>query len=55
MLQTPNGPIAEVTQTFHQTNSRVIHINPSTIPSGIDRSAFDAWRSSYWMWRAQGF
>ncbi|MBC7950762.1 MAG: hypothetical protein H7Z12_02945 [Rhodospirillaceae bacterium] len=31
------GPIAEVAQTFHQTNSRVIHINPSTIPSGIKK------------------
>ncbi len=42
MLQNAGGPIAEVTQTFHQLYSKVIHINPNTIPSGIDRTAFDA-------------
>ena len=55
MLQSSDSPIAEVTQTFHQQNSRVIHINPSTIPSGIDRSAFDVWRSNYWIKRAGDF
>jgi hypothetical protein len=55
MLQTQDGPIAELTQTFHKTNHKVIHINPSSIPSGIDRSTFDAWRSRYWMNRAGDF
>jgi hypothetical protein len=55
MLQTNDSPIAEVTQTFHQQNSKVIHINPNTIPSGIDRVQFNNWRSSYWMNRANDF
>ncbi|MGX5109036.1 HNH/ENDO VII family nuclease [Enterobacter cloacae] len=36
MLQTQDSPIAEMSQTFHKTNHRIIHINPNTIPSGID-------------------
>lgn len=47
MLQTQNGPTAKMSQTFHKTNHGVIHINPNTIPSGIDRAAFDAWRKLY--------
>jgi filamentous hemagglutinin len=41
MLQTQSGPIAEVTATMHQQYSRILHINPNTIPSGINRSAFE--------------
>ena len=52
MIQTQNGAIAELTQTFHQKFSSVIHINPNTIPSGIDRSLFDRWKSDYWNNRA---
>ncbi len=55
MLQTNDGPLAEVTQTFHQQYSSTLHINPNTIPSGIDRSAFKSWRSSYWQTRAGDF
>ncbi|MBC7950760.1 MAG: DUF637 domain-containing protein, partial [Rhodospirillaceae bacterium] len=54
MLQTQDGPIAELSQTFHQTNSTTIHINPNTIPSGIDRVAFDKWKAQYWQQRAKG-
>ena len=54
-LQTNDSAIVEMTQTFHQTNSRVIHINPSSVPSGIDRSAFNAWRRDYWRSRACDF
>ena len=54
-IQSPTGPVAEVTATFHQQNSRVIHINPSTIPSGIDRPAFDAFRRNYWINRSNDF
>ncbi|MCK1970555.1 VENN motif pre-toxin domain-containing protein [Franconibacter sp. IITDAS19] len=52
MTQSQNGPIAEVTQSFHQKNSAVIHINPNTIPSGINRPVFDKWKSQYWQQRA---
>ena len=55
MTQTNNGAIAEVTQTFHQANKRIIHINPNTIPSGIDRGSFNIWRKSYWKNRANNF
>ena len=55
LTQTNNSSIAEVTQTFHQENTSVIHINPNTIPSGIDRSAFNSWRTSYWKYRANDF
>ena len=48
MLQTHDGALAEVTATFHQKYKKIIHINPSSTPSGINRSAFDTWRSDYW-------
>jgi RHS repeat-associated protein len=55
MLQEQAGPIAEVTASLHQQFYRALHINTNSIPSGIDRVAFGAWRSAYWMWRAAGF
>jgi RHS repeat-associated protein len=55
MLQTMDGPIAEVTQTFHRAYSSIIHINPNSIGSGIDRAAFDTWRKAYWINRAMDF
>jgi len=55
MLQTQGGALAEMPTTFHQDYSRIIHINPNTIPSGIDRAAFDAWRKEYWTNRAKDF
>jgi filamentous hemagglutinin len=55
MLQSNNSAIAEVTQTFHQQNSSVIHINPSSMPSGIDRPVFNAWKERYWMDRAANY
>jgi hypothetical protein len=54
-IQRPDGPLAEMTTTFHQQNARVIHINPNTLPSGIDRKAFDAYRRDYWINRANDF
>lgn len=51
MLQTEKGALAEVTQSFHQKHSKAIHINDNSIPSGIDRAAFDKWRSEYWKQR----
>ncbi|QHT52753.1 filamentous hemagglutinin N-terminal domain-containing protein [Serratia liquefaciens] len=55
MLQRQDGPIAEVTQAFHKENHGVIHINDNSIPSGINRTEFDKWRSNYWKERAQAF
>jgi len=55
MLQKQDGPIAEVTQSFHKDNHSVIHINDNSIPSGINRSEFNKWRSDYWKQRANDF
>ena len=55
LTQTNSSPIAEVTQSFHQINSKVIHINPNTMPSGIDRGSFNSWKSSYWKMRVNDF
>ena len=54
-IQTHNGPIAEMTHTFHSQHSRVIHVNPKTIPSGINRPEFDKWKRDYWIKRAKDF
>lgn len=53
--QRNDGALAETTQTFHKDNSKVIHINPNTTPSGIDRPAFDAFRRRYWKERSGDF
>ncbi|MFX3619116.1 MAG: HNH/ENDO VII family nuclease [Sporolactobacillus sp.] len=53
--QQNESSIAEVTQTFHKENSYVIHINPNTMPSGINRIEFNKWRSDYWKNRANDF
>lgn len=55
MTQTQGGALAEMTTTFHQDYSKIIHINPNTIPSGINRKAFNTWRSDYWINRANDF
>ena len=55
MTQRNHSGIAEMTQTFHQKNSKVIHINPNTIPSGIDRKQFDAWKRDYWKNRSEDY
>ncbi|MEO1006946.1 MAG: HNH/ENDO VII family nuclease [Planctomycetota bacterium] len=55
LTQTQDGAIAEVSQTFHQQNYGTLHINPNTIPSGIDRIEFNAWRDKYWRDRARDF
>jgi len=55
MLQKQDGPIAEVTQSFHKDNHSVLHINDNSIPSGIDRNEFNKWRSDYWKQRANDF
>lgn len=55
MTQKQDGAIAETTQSFHQGNSSVIHINPNTISLGIDRAAFDQWKNEYWKQRAETY
>ncbi|WP_255435860.1 HNH/ENDO VII family nuclease [Salinispora sp. H7-4] len=56
MLQTQDGPLAELTQSMHQGWFRELHINVGTnIPSGIDRKAFAVWKTAYWKGRAAGF
>jgi len=55
MTQTNSSSLAEMTQSFHQSNFKVIHINPNSIPSGVNRSEFNAFRRSYWKYRAGDF
>ena len=55
MLQSDAAGIAEMTETFHKTNHKTVHINPNTIPSGIDRNAFKTWKRNYWKNRANDF
>lgn len=55
MTQTNDSAIAEVTQSFYQQNTKIIHINPKTIPAGIDRGVFDTWKKIYWKNRANDF
>jgi RHS repeat-associated protein len=64
MLQTQDGPLAEVTQSMHLAQGayqgsgsyNTLHWKAGTdIPSGIDRDAFDDWKKEYWKERAKGF
>ncbi len=55
MLQTPDGPIAEVSRAFHKKHTSIIHINPNTMESAIDRDMFGQWREEYWKERAKGY
>ena len=54
-IQSNDGPVAEVLESFHKQNHSTIHINPNTIPSGIDRKAFNSFRRNYWKSRANDF
>ncbi len=55
LLQTPNGPIVEVSQSFHNKYYSTIHMNTGQSPSIIDRDVFKQWKSDYWMNRALDF
>lgn len=55
MLQKDGEAIAEVSRSLHSGYYKTLHINPSSTPSGISRSQFDAWRSAYWRARANDF
>lgn len=49
--QMNDSPLAELTRSEHQENTKILH--DSTIPSQVDRSAFDAEREDYWKARTQ--
>ena len=55
LTQTNKSALAEVQATFHQKYTTTLHINPKTIPSGIDRAEFGKYRRSYWIHRAKDF
>jgi len=56
MLQTADGPMAEVTHSMHFGNYHQLHWKSGTdIPSGINREEFDLWRKQYWKDRAKGY
>jgi len=55
ILQTNRSPLAEMTSSFHRNNFRVIHINPRTFGSGINRKEFNLFRSNYWTGRSHRF
>jgi RHS repeat-associated protein len=64
MLQTQDGPLAELTQSMHLAQGayqgsgsyNTLHWKAGTdIPSGIDRDAFDDWKKEYWRERAKGY
>ena len=57
MLQSMDGPWADLPATFHTGNYGTLHINMPTsdFPSDINRSVFNGQRRAYWMWRATDF
>ncbi|ASY66736.1 hypothetical protein SJ05684_b57540 (plasmid) [Sinorhizobium sojae CCBAU 05684] len=63
MTQDEPGPIAEVEQTFHKDNHRILHIYPNgqakigygSAPPPVDRAAFRTWSRQYWRTRAGDF
>lgn len=52
LIQSEKGSIAEVSDTMHKRYDRVLHINPKSTPSGIDRKQFGTWKRGYWQQRA---
>ncbi len=55
MLQTNDGPLAEISSTFHDKYKSVIHINKSSTPSGINRNSFNTYKRNYWKNRVLDF
>ncbi|WP_273760988.1 DUF637 domain-containing protein, partial [Bartonella sp. AU16XJBT] len=55
LSQTPEDAIAETSKEFHQKYTSVIHNNPKTHQSLIERKKFDKWREEYWKERAKGY
>ena len=55
LLQTPDGPIVEVSNNFHKQYYSTIHMNTGKSPSLINRNEFNKWASKYWMNRSLDF
>lgn len=56
LTQEDDSPIAEMTKTFHQENSGILHIDRSTTRSRINRPRFGRWKKrKYWPTRANDF
>jgi len=55
LIQIDGEGLVEVTADFHQKYYSILHINPNTIPSGINRSTFNTYKSNYWKNRATNF
>lgn len=52
LIQREKGEIAEISGKVHRENHKLLHINPSSIPSGINRAAFRKLRKAYWKRRS---
>ena len=55
VLQTPDGPLVEITKQLHTKYKKQLHINPDTWGSAIDRAKFQTFRENYWKERAKDF
>lgn len=55
LLQTPDGAIVEVSNSFHKKYYSIIHMNTGKSPSLINRNEFRKWASKYWMNRSLDF
>ena len=55
LTQTEKDALAEISQRMHTKYDRVLHINPKSWPSGIDRSIFNQQRKEYWKLRGRHF
>lgn len=56
MLQSENlGSVMEIPGSMHREEHKVLHINTSAIPTGINRSNFNVLRAAYWRKRAAMF
>lgn len=53
LIQKESGGIVEIQKAVHKRGHKILHINPSSIPSGINRKAFAVLRRNYWKWRAE--
>lgn len=52
LLQSDKAGLAEVTNTMHNQWSKILHINPNSVGSGINRANFAIYRGNYWQMRA---
>ncbi len=55
LSQTPDGPLAEMSHKFHNKYTSVIHANPKTHQSLIDRKKFEKQREEYWYKLGNGY